>query len=62
MWVCTYLVKIVPLSTLLKNESGALKIVRSQLIILNVHPDVRHDGLSKNIVKLDTRLHSHYVK
>jgi len=58
----TYLVKILPLSTLLKNESGALEYVRSRLITLHVNLDSRHDGLRQSVMKLNTRLNSQHVE
>jgi hypothetical protein len=58
----TYRVKILPLSTLLKNESGALSVVRYRRTTINIGLCLRHDSLSKSIVKLYTRLDSHHIE
>jgi hypothetical protein len=58
----TYRVKILPLSTLLKNESGALSVVSYGRTTINSDLYLRHDSLGQSIVKLYTCLDSHYIE
>jgi hypothetical protein len=58
----TYRVKMLPLSTLLKNERGALSVVRYRRTTINIGLDLRHNSLGQSVVKLYTRLDSHYVE
>jgi hypothetical protein len=57
-----YLVRMLPLSTLLKNESGALNIVRVQHSTIENDLYLRHDSLSQSIMKLYARLDSHHIE